>query len=515
MTPATGTVTPTAPHPDGATAHPDAADPAVFVIFGATGDLAGRKIIPALWQLHKHQFTARGCLILGVSRGTISDDAAFRTLVRNCIPAEEGAPADVAAWAEQWVYYQATESNDPTEFVKLKARIEQLERDHGLSGNRVFYLALPPQAFPPTIAGLGAAKLNHGPGWTRIVIEKPFGRDLASAQELNRLVHQYFDESQVYRIDHYLGKETVQNLLVFRFANAMFESLWNRDHIESVEITVAEELGVEQRAGYYEHAGALRDMVQSHLTQLVALVGMEVPTAFEGNAIREEKVKVLRSIATVGPADAVFGQYTAGRINGQMVPGYREEPGVSPTSITPTFVALRLSVDNWRWQGVPFYLRTGKRMARRLTEIRVRFRKAPIWMFRSASATPQANTLVITLQPNEGFLLFFDVKAPGDPFRLQRLTLHFDYDEAFKTLPEAYQTLLLDVLLGDQTLFVHADEVEASWRIYAPLLDLPVPPYPYPAGSWGPTEAGVVVPEREPREGSESDRGLQTAGAAA
>ena len=252
------------------------------MIFGATGDLAKRKIIPALWQLHKHQLTARGCLILGVSRGTISDDAAFRATVRDAIPAEDGAAADVAAWAEQWVYYQATESGDSSEFVTLKTRIEQLEREHGLPGNRVFYLSLPPQAFPSTISGLGAAKLNQGPGWSRIVIEKPFGRDLASAQELNRLVHQYFDESQIYRIDHYLGKETVQNLLVFRFANAMFESLWNRDHIESVEITVAEELGVEQRAGYYEHAGALRDMVQSHLTQLVALVGMEVPSAFEG-----------------------------------------------------------------------------------------------------------------------------------------------------------------------------------------------------------------------------------------
>jgi glucose-6-phosphate 1-dehydrogenase len=516
MTPPAAAMTPTQPHPDGTGAHSEGTEPAVFVIFGATGDLAKRKIIPALWQLHKHQLTARGCLILGVSRGTISDDAAFRATVRDAIPAEDGAAADVAAWAEQWVYYQATESGDSSEFVTLKARIEQLEREHGLPGNRVFYLSLPPQAFPPTISGLGAAKLNQGPGWSRIVIEKPFGRDLESAQALNRLVHQYFDESQIYRIDHYLGKETVQNLLVFRFANAMFESLWNRDHIESVEITVAEELGVEQRAGYYEHAGALRDMVQSHLTQLVALVGMEVPSAFEGNAIREEKVKVLRSIAAIGPADAVFGQYAAGRIRGQLVPGYREEPGVSPTSITPTFVALRINLDNWRWQGVPFYIRTGKRMARRLTEIRVRFRKAPIWMFRSvASTAPQANTLVITLQPNEGFLLFFDVKAPGDPFRLQRLTLHFDYDEEFKTLPEAYQTLLLDLLLGDQTLFVHADEVEASWRIYSQLLDLPVPPYPYPAGSWGPTEAGVVVPDREPREATESNRGLQTAGAAA
>jgi glucose-6-phosphate 1-dehydrogenase len=503
-------------NPGEGAAQPDAVDPAVFVIFGATGDLARRKVLPALWELHSHKLTSRGCLIIGVSRGSINDDAAFRALVRDSIPADAGAPADVAAWTESCVYYQPTNAGDPAEFEALRERIERLEKEHNLPGNRAYYLSLPPQAFPATIAGLGSAKLNQSSGWTRIVIEKPFGRDLASAQELNRLVHQFFDESQVYRIDHYLGKETVQNLLVFRFANAMFESLWNRDHIESVEITVAEELGVEQRAGYYEQAGALRDMVQSHLTQLLALVAMEVPSAFEAASIRDEKVKALRSIAPISTMDAVFGQYAAGRIDGKPVAGYRDESGVSPTSVTPTFVALRMLVDNWRWQGVPFYLRTGKRMARRLTEIRVRFRKAPVWMFRSVPSTsPQANTLVITLQPNEGFLLFFDVKAPGDPFRLQRLTLHFDYNEEFKTLPEAYQTLLFDLLKGDQTLFVHADEVETSWRMYAPLLDLKTPPYQYPAGTWGPAEAGVVVPEREPRDASDSTRGVRKAGAAA
>jgi glucose-6-phosphate 1-dehydrogenase len=255
-------------------------------------------------------------------------------------------------------------------------------------------------------------------------------------------------------------------------------------------------------------------MVQSHLTQLLALVAMEVPTAFEAGAIREEKVKALRSIAPIGPSDAVIGQYAAGAIDGRPVAGYRDEPGVSPNSTTETFVALRLCLDNWRWQGVPFYLRTGKRMARRLTEIRVRFRKAPVWMFRSVADTaPQANTLVITLQPNEGFLLFFEVKAPGDPFRLQRLTLHFNYAEEFKMLPEAYQTLLLDLLRGDQTLFVHADEVETAWRIYAPLIDRGTVPRPYAAGSWGPPEAATIVPERESREPSESQR--RAAGAAA
>ena len=474
------------------------AEPNIFVIFGGTGDLAHRKILPALYELHTHQLMGERSLILGVGRDSDWSDAKYQEFI--------GGTPEVQAWAKQTAFYQSVGEETPADFAALRARIENLEREHGLAGNRVFYLSLPPTAFPSTIAGLGAAGLNQSAGWTRLVIEKPFGRDLDSAKELNRLVHQYFDETQVYRIDHYLGKETVQNLMVFRFANAMFESLWNRDHIESVEITVAEELGVEQRAGYYEHAGALRDMVQSHLTQLLALVAMEVPTAFEATAIREEKIKALRSIAPISLKDAVFGQYGPGKINGEPVIGYRQEPGVAPDSKTETFVALRLSVDNWRWQGVPFYLRTGKRMARRLTEIRVRFRQAPVWMFRSVPGTsPTANTLVITLQPNEGFRLFFDVKAPGEPFRLERLTLHFNYDEEFKFLPEAYQTLLLDVMRGDQTLFVHADEVETSWRMYTPLLQRTDAPNVYPSGTWGPPETAAVVPEREHRDGRQRD----------
>jgi glucose-6-phosphate 1-dehydrogenase len=304
-------------------------------------------------------------------------------------------------------------------------------------------------------------------------------------------VHRHFDEAQVYRIDHYLGKETVQNLLVFRFANAMFETLWNRDHIEAVQITVAEELGVEQRAGYYDRAGALRDMVQNHLTQLMTLVAMEVPSAIAADAIRAEKIKVLRAVAPIRRENVVYGQYAPGTVGGEAVPAYRDEPGVAAGSATETFVALKLELDNWRWQGVPFYLRTGKRLARRLTEIEVKFRRAPVWLFRSAGCEEDVhrNTLLLTLQPDEGFSLLFEIKAPGERFHLRQLPLHFSYAEVFPRIPEAYQTLLRDLLAGDQTLFVHADEVETAWSLYTPLLEEPHEPRPYVAGSWGPAEA--------------------------
>ena len=468
-------------------------EPSVFVIFGATGDLAKRKIMPALYQLHAQGHTPAGVIVLGVSRDARMTDADFRQIARESIGPDVAPPRDVAAWADRWLYFQATGAGTEQEFTRLRERIEGLEREFSFPQNRSLYMSLPPAAFATTVAMLGKVGLNRSAGWTRLVIEKPFGHDLQSARELNALIHRCFDESQVYRIDHYLGKETVQNLLVFRFANAMFETLWNRDHVESVMITVAEELGVERRAAYYETAGALRDMVQSHLTQLLSLVAMEVPSAFEAAAIRTEKVKALRAVAPIGMEQVVYGQYGPGRIDGADVAGYREEPGVAPSSCTETFVAHRLSVENWRWQGVPFYLRTGKRMLRRLTEIEIKFRRAPVWMFRSVHAEQlHRNTLLLTIQPDEGFSLYFDIKAPGEPFRMQRLPLHFNYAEAFTHLPEAYQTLLLDLLAGDQTLFVHADEVETSWAMYEPLLASPQKVYPYPAGTWGPLEAGKL-----------------------
>jgi glucose-6-phosphate 1-dehydrogenase len=465
------------------------AEPALFVILGATGDLGRRKLFPAVARLTSRGALGSPSLILGVARAA-GDDASFRAWARKALAAAGHPAGELAAWRDECVRYQSIGSGRAADFAALADRIRSLESAHGLPGNRVFYLALPPAAFPGTIRGLGEAGLGDGPGWTRLVVEKPFGRDLATARDLNALVHRYFDEQQVFRIDHYLAKETVQNLLVFRFSNAIFESLWNRDHVDAVEITVAEQLGVEQRAGYYDQTGALRDMVQNHATQLLTLFAMDVPTAYEEDAIRIEKLKVLRSVNGLDRADVVFGQYAAGVVAGRPVPGYRDEPGVAPGSRTETFAALKVQVDNWRWQGVPFYIRSGKRLAQRLTQIEVAFRRPPVAMFRSAGdAGLRSNRLLITLQPQEGFSLFFDVKAPGEPLRLCALPLRFDYGEAFGPLPDAYETLITEILAGVRTHFVDGAWVEESWRVYTPLLDGTQPVLPYAAGSWGPPEA--------------------------
>ncbi|MGC2089644.1 MAG: glucose-6-phosphate dehydrogenase [Candidatus Acidiferrales bacterium] len=470
-------------------------EPHIFVILGATGDLTGRKLLPSLNALIARNALGPKSLILGVGVETEFNDASFRDKCRKDLAAA-GVPAEQIAQtaSDKRIFYQTIAKGTDEDYRRLGQRIEQIEKDNGMPGNRVFYLALPPKVFPLAIAGLGKAGLNESKGWVRLVIEKPFGRDLASAQALNKVVHENFEEKQVYRIDHYLGKETVQNLLVFRFANSLFEPQWNRDRIESVEITVAESLGVEHRAGYYEGAGALRDMIQNHLTQLATLTAMEVPEAFRAVAIRREKVKVLHSVLPIRLEDVVLGQYAAGEIDGEDVAAYRDEPGVAKDSQTETFVALRLEIENWRWHGVPFFLRTGKRLPKRASQIVVNFRRPPVWIFKPFDGdTIQSNSLVIAIQPDEGFDLYFEIKAPGPGVRIQQSDLRFRYSDLFPPLPEAYETLLLDVLQGDMTLFVSDDWVEASWRLYTPLLENKPKVVPYAAGSWGPAEADALL----------------------
>jgi glucose-6-phosphate 1-dehydrogenase len=465
-------------------------EPHVFVVLGATGDLTARKLLPALYELvADHE---GDCIVLGAAT-TVQDDAAFRSAAVDALT-RAGVPADRAApWAERRVFYQPVPRDGS--YDDLARRIEALEADHGLRGNRVVYLALPPAAFPETIEAVGRAGIQNGPGWTRLVVEKPFGSDLETARALNEIVHRWFAESEVYRIDHYLGKETVRNLLVFRFTNPIFESSWNRDRVERVEITVAESLGVGTRGRYYDTAGVIRDMIQSHITQLLTLVAMEAPTTFEADAVRDEKVKVLRSIRNIPEKAVVLGQYGAGVVAGKTLPEYRSLTGVAPESSTPTYAAIRVWVDNWRWQGVPFFLRTGKALARRVTEIAVTFRRPPVCLlhFEKDECIEHSNVLRLTLQPDEGFSLEIDVKQPGDMDGSRTIPLHFSYAEAFGDIPDAYETLIADVLEGDQTLFVRADEVEESWRLYSPTLDYDVPLHPYAAGTWGPEEAAALL----------------------
>jgi glucose-6-phosphate 1-dehydrogenase len=469
-------------------------DPHVFVVFGGRGDLMARKLLPALYHLRRQGFLHERCLVLGVARTSGISDEDYRKWARDALAAAGIEDDGISSWCDSCLHYQTIGKEGSEKFAALKRRIEDIEKLDDLPGNRAFYLALPPKAFPSTIAGLGEAGLSASTGWTRIVIEKPFGRDLVSARELNRQLHGCFDENQIYRIDHYLGKETVQNLLVFRFANSIFESLWNRDRIDNVQITVGEDIGIEGRAGYYEQTGATRDMVQNHLAQLVALIAMEVPAAFEADAIRYEKAKVLRSIEPIQSENVVLGQYGQGSAGDELIPAYRAADGVAPNSRTETFVAMRLEVANWRWQGVPFYLRTGKRLPERTTRIIITFRNPPVSLFHPHQGSRvHANRLIITLQPDEGFDLSFEVKSPGEPISVQTQNLDFRYEEAFAPLPDAYETLLLDIMTGDQTLFVRSDEVEGSWELVTPLLDKQLPIYAYPAGTWGPEEAEALL----------------------
>jgi len=474
--------------------HEQPVDPHVFIILGATGDLTRRKVLPALHHLREQGLLRDDVLIVGAALPNV-DVEAFRAWAREALQATSSCgEKDLQHWCDTHFYYQSLGQGSTKDYAALAEYLGVLERTHNLPGNRVLYLALPPASVPSAIEALGEAGLTHSRGWVRIVIEKPFGYDFPSARMLNTLLHRYFTESQIYRIDHYLGKETVQNLLAFRFANPIFESLWNRDKVESVQITVAENLGVEHRGAYYQEVGALRDMVQNHLTQLLTIVAMEIPVTFEADALRNEKLKVLHSIAPISPQDALFGQYTSWQVKDHAILGYHEEPGVRKDSKAETYAALKVEIQNWRWQGVPFYLRTGKRLPRKMTQIAVIFREAPTRLFRFLDpGSIRPNMLLITLQPNEGFSLCFSVKSPGKPFRLSSHALQFAYEEAFGVLRDAYETLLHDIMLGDQTLFVSADFTEAAWQLYSPLLKGEVPVYSYTAGTWGPEEADLLL----------------------
>jgi len=485
-----------------------AAEPCAIVIFGASGDLTKRKLIPALYELAANKCLATRFAIIGFARSTMSDDA-FRDAVADSVRKfSESGPVneeELRCFVQSFTYL-AGDYNDPVAFQDLDGRLRALDREHHLEGNRLYYLATPPSVYPLVIEQIGKARLSsNGNSWVRAIIEKPFGRDLKSAQQLDRAVLGVFDERQVYRIDHFLGKNTVQNLLVLRFGNGIFEPLWNRNYIDHVQISAAESLGVEQRAAFYETAGALRDMVQSHLLQLASLVAIEPPAVFDATAVRNEKIKVLQSIRPFTSEtvtwDVIPGQYAPGSIDEKDVRGYRQEPGVDPNSSTETFVAARLFIDNWRWADVPFYIRTGKRLPRRVTEIAIQFRRAPHLLFRGQSL--DTNCLVLNIQPEEGISICFHAKLPDQEMRLAPVTMDFSYRAAFgHTERSAYATLLNDCMRGDATLFDRADGVEAAWGLIDPILEtwrerkrsVPV----YRSGSWGPPEADELL-ERDGR----------------
>ena len=488
------------------------ADPCTVILFGASGDLAKRKVIPAMYDLAQYKSLGECYAIVGFARTPMTDDS-FRSMAGDAAKTiSEVGPIDPAKWDEfaSNLYYSPGDYSDPNSYAHLVQRLAELEAQKKLCGNRLFYLSTPPEVYPDIVEQLGRAGLARptSPGtWVRIIIEKLFGRDLATARELNQIVLNVFEEKQVYRIDHYLGKDTVQNLLVLRFGNGIFEPLWNRNYVDHVQITASETLGVERRGGFYETAGALRDMIQSHVLQLTSLMAVEPPASFDANAVRNEKLKVLQSIRPFNlemvAQSVVRGQYAPGKIGEKTLAGYRQEPHVSPNSRTETFVAMRLLIDNWRWAGVPFYLRTGKRLAKRTTEIMIQFKRAPHIVFREREV--ESNRLILNIQPDEGISFSFGAKKPGTEMSIGNVTMNFSYREGFGGVSRsAYATLLNDCLRGDATLFDRGDSVEAAWSLVDPILDvwsaaksLSVPLYA--SGSWGPRESDQLL-EREARQ---------------
>jgi glucose-6-phosphate 1-dehydrogenase len=497
----------TEPNPLGAGLHESRmAEPALMVIFGATGDLAKRKLLPSIYNLARQRLLPPGFAVVGAAMDDLSEEAFRERAKQSVTEFSRTQPIDeevLKSFLEN-LYYVPVKFDDGAAFKRLKSRLDELDHQRHTGGNVVFYCAVPPPVYPLLVNQLdknGLAK--EARGQRRIIIEKPFGSDLKSARDLNRLLQHVFREDNVYRIDHYLGKETVQNIMVFRFANSIFEPIWSCQFVDHVQITVAEELGVEGRGGYYDRAGALRDVVQNHALQLVALTAMEPPVAFDAQSVRDEKVKVLRAIRPLAveemPRVTVRGQYTEGYVLGQKVPGYREEPSVDPKSETETFAAVKLQVDNWRWADVPFYVRSGKRMPKRVTEIRIQFKRPPHLTFgREQLLETEPNTLILRIQPEEGISLKFSAKVPSGGIRLRTVNMDFLYLSSFVAdAPDAYERLLVDCMLGDPTLFTRADEVEQAWVFIDPIEESwrrGQPPLEfYKAGTWGPAGADRLL----------------------
>jgi glucose-6-phosphate 1-dehydrogenase len=496
------------------------AEPCTMVICGATGDLTERKLAPALYNTLLGGFLPPEFTVVGFARRDFSDEQFRQHLLDGINRYSRNRPAKAAIWESfaSGIEYHRGDLDDPAAYAELAKRLDRIDRDRGTSGNRLFYLAVPPALYPEIVshldrAGLAASGRHRrtGPrrGWTRVIVEKPFGYDLESARTLNRVIADVLDENQVYRIDHYLGKETVQNLAVFRFGNGLFEPIWNRRYIDSVQITVAETVGIEGRGDFYDQTGALRDIVQNHGLQLMAMFAIEPPVEFAAEDLRDEKLKVLRAVKPMRTADVAAnvlrGQYVSGWVEGERLHSYRDEPDVAPDSQTETFVALKLGIDSWRWAGVPFYLRTGKALPSRVTEISVQFKRAPLALFARAGV-PQIddNVLAIRVQPDEGILLRFGAKVPGQGLQIRNVNMDFRYGSSFAVdSPDAYETLILDAMIGDASLFTRADEVERAWEILQPILDAwsgatGGPLHFYAAGTWGPPAADELL-ERDGR----------------